>query len=175
MLRPFVYALFNYLISGVSMAPLKHFFTATVLAFSFVIASAAFAGAPENLASAETFLSANTKKPGVKTTASGLQYQVLRATKGKTPLATNTVRVHYKGYLKNGKVFDQSYGGNPAEFPLDRVIKGWTEGVALMPVGSKYRFWIHPKMGYGETGTPGGPIGPNTLLIFDVELLAIIK
>ncbi len=132
------------------------------------------AGPAENLASAEAFLAANAKKPGIVTTASGLQYQVLRAAKGPKALAANTVRVHYRGYFKNGKVFDQSYGKAPAEFPLNRVIPAWTEGVALMPVGSKFRFWVPPKLGYGAEGTPGGPIAPNTLLIFDVELLAIV-
>jgi FKBP-type peptidyl-prolyl cis-trans isomerase FkpA len=135
--------------------------------------SPAYAGPKENLASAEVFLAANAKKPKIIKTASGLQYLVLRATKGKKPVAANTVRVHYKGYFKNGKVFDQSYGGDPIEFPLTGVIPGWTEGVALMTVGSKYRFWIHPKLGYGEAGTPGGPIAPNSLLVFDIELLGI--
>ncbi len=133
----------------------------------------AIAGPKENLASAEAFLAANAKKPKILKTASGLQYMALRVGKGKKPVAANTVRVHYKGYFKNGKVFDQSYGGDPIEFPLTGVIPGWTEGVALMTVGSKYRFWIHPKLGYGAAGTAGGPIAPNSLLVFDIELLGI--
>ncbi len=139
---------------------------------SFGLAAPVLADPAANLISADAFLAANAKKPKIITTKSGLQYQVLRPAKGAKPNAANTVRVHYKGYFKNGKVFDQSYGGQPAEFPLGAVIPGWTEGVALMPVGSKYRFWIHPRLAYGPDDK--GPIPGNSMLIFDVELLAII-
>jgi FKBP-type peptidyl-prolyl cis-trans isomerase FkpA len=146
---------------------------ATLTASLLMTNTPALADAKTNLASAEAFLAANTKKPKVVTTKSGLQYLVLRAGKGKKPTAASSVRVHYKGYFKNGKVFDQSYGGDPIEFPLGGVIPGWTEGVAYMPTGSKYRFWLHPRLGYGASDS--GPIPGNSMLIFDVELLAITK
>lgn len=141
------------------------------LGLGFGAVAPALADPVANLVSAEAFLAANAKKPKIITTQSGLQYQVLRPAKGPKPSAANSVRVHYKGYFKNGKVFDQSYGGAPLEFPLSGVIAGWTEGVALMPVGSKYRFWIHPRLAYGPNDK--GPIPGNSMLIFDVELLAI--
>lgn len=120
------------------------------------------------------FLAANKDKPGVKTTESGLQYQVVRAGNGAQPAATDTVRVHYKGTLLDGTVFDSSYDrGQPAEFGLNQVIPGWSEGVALMPVGSKYTFWIPSGLGYGDAGM--GPIPPNAMLTFEVELMEIVK
>ena len=107
------------------------------------------------------------------TTASGLQYEVLTEGTGPKPKATDTVTVHYKGTLTNGKVFDSSYDrGEPISFPLDRVIKGWTEGLQLMSVGSKYRLTIPSQLGYGAAGA-GGVIPPNATLIFEVELLKI--
>ncbi|ALN91670.1 FKBP-type peptidyl-prolyl cis-trans isomerase [Lysobacter gummosus] len=122
------------------------------------------------------FLADNGKKAGVVTTASGLQYQILTEGKGVKPKVTDTVRVHYKGTLLDGKTFDSSYDRNePAVFPLGAVVPGWQEGIALMPVGSKFKLWIPSKLGYGEQGTPGGPIGPNATLVFDVELLDIVK
>jgi len=134
------------------------------------------AKAKANLTEGETFLAANAKKPGIQTTASGLQYQVLSEGKGAKPKATDTVRVHYKGTLLDGKTFDSSIDrGEPVVFPLNQVVPGWQEGIALMPVGSKYKFWIPSKLGYGEKGTPGGPIGPNQTLVFEVELLDIVK
>lgn len=134
------------------------------------------AAAKKNLTEGQTFLAANGKKPEVKTTASGLQYQVITEGKGAKPVATDNVRVHYKGTLLNGTEFDSSYTrGEPAEFMLQQVVPGWQEGIALMPVGSKYKFWIPSKLGYGEQGTPGGPIGPNATLVFEVELLDIAK
>ena len=134
------------------------------------------AKAKTNLAEGEAFLAANTKKPEVKTTQSGLQYQVLSEGKGAKPKASDTVRVHYAGTLLDGKTFDSSIErGEPVEFPLDQVVPGWQEGIQLMAVGSKYKFWIPSKLGYGEQGTPGGPIGPNAVLVFEVELLDIVK
>ena len=112
----------------------------------------------------------------VKTTASGLQYLSLTEGTGPKPKATDVVRVHYKGALLDGKTFDSSYDrGQPVVFPLDQVVPGWQEGLHLMPVGSKYKLWIPGNLGYGEKGTPGGPIGPNAMLVFDVELIDIVK
>lgn len=131
--------------------------------------------AERNRAEGEAFLAANRGEPGVITTASGLQYKVLREGGGPRPLPTGRVRVHYHGTLLDGTVFDSSVDRNqPAEFGLREVIPGWTEGVALMPVGAKYRFWIPGALGYGTSGTPGGPIGPNATLVFDVELLDVL-
>ncbi len=130
--------------------------------------------AQNNAAEGEKFLAANAKKPGVQTTASGLQYQVLSPGTGPKPKATDTVRVNYRGTLLDGTEFDASaQHGGPATIPLSQVVPGWQEGIALMPVGSKYRLWIPSKLGYGETGTPGGPIPPNATLVFEVELLGI--
>jgi len=130
----------------------------------------AIVGASEGAA----FLAQNARKPGVKTTASGLQYEVITAGKGAKPRATDTVRVHYEGKLVNGTVFDSSrQRGEPIEFPLNRVIPGWTEGLQLMPVGSRYKLTIPASIGYGEEGA--GPIPPNAVLVFDVELLDIVK
>ncbi len=129
-----------------------------------------------NLENAEKFLADNSKKDGVTTTQSGLQYEVIRegAADGKSPEATDTVEVHYQGTLLNGTEFDSSYArGESIEFPLNRVIAGWTEGVQLMSEGDKYRFFIHPDLGYGAGGTPGGPIGPNEALVFEVELISV--
>ena len=122
------------------------------------------------------FLSKNKTQPGVITTASGLQYTVLRPGNGARPTPTSKVRVNYEGKLLDGTVFDSSYQrGQPAEFGLNQVIAGWTEGVALMPVGSKYRFWIPSNLAYGASGTQGGPIGPDATLTFDVELMGILQ
>ena len=130
--------------------------------------------AKQNAEKGKTFLAANAKKPGVTTTASGLQYQVITAGDGPKPKPTDTVRVNYEGKLLDGTVFDGSaQHGGPAEIPLSQVVPGWQEGIALMPVGSKDRFWIPAELGYGETGTPGGPIPPNATLEFEVELLGI--
>lgn len=119
------------------------------------------------------FLADNAKKAGVKTTASGLQYEVIKAGTGAHPKASDVVTVHYKGTLTNGETFDSSYDrGEPISFPLDRVIPGWTEGVQLMTVGSKYKLYIPGNLGYGEQGSPP-KIGPNETLVFEVELLGI--
>lgn len=129
----------------------------------------------KNLAEGEAFLAANKGKPGVRTTESGLQYQVLRAGSGARPSAADTVKVHYRGTLLDGKEFDSSYArGEPATFPLAGVIPGWTEGVQLMPVGSKYVFWIPSALAYGQNGA-GQDIPPNATLKFEVELLEIVK
>jgi FKBP-type peptidyl-prolyl cis-trans isomerase len=138
------------------------------------MAAKAIAAAQKNLKDGQDFLAANKTKPGVRTTASGLQYQVLRQGSGPLPKSTDTVRVHYKGMLLNGTTFDSSYDrGQPVEFALNQVIPGWGEGVALMPVNSKYEFWIPSNIGYGPNGQP--PIGPNETLHFVVELLAIVN
>ncbi|MFC7301936.1 FKBP-type peptidyl-prolyl cis-trans isomerase [Cognatiluteimonas weifangensis] len=132
--------------------------------------------ARQNAEAGAAFLADNGKKPGVQTTASGLQYQVLSAGDGAKPKPTDSVRVNYKGSLLDGTVFDDSTRhGGPATIPLQQVVPGWQEGIALMPVGSKYRFWIPAALGYGEQGTPGGPIPPNATLVFEVELLDIAK
>ncbi len=129
--------------------------------------------ASENSEKGKAYLAENAKKDGVKVTASGLQYEVIKEGTGKKPAATDTVSVHYEGTLINGQVFDSSIRrGQPVEFPLNRVIPGWTEGVQLMSVGSKYRFVIPSNLAYGEHGA-GGAIGPNETLIFEVELLDI--
>lgn len=130
-----------------------------------------------NLSAARKFLDENGRKAGVKTTASGLQYQILAEgpAGGRSPSDANKVSVHYEGRLVDGTVFDSSYErGEPIEFPLANVIPGWTEGVQLMSEGDKFRFYIPPGLAYGEAGTPGGPIGPNEALIFDVELLKVV-
>ncbi len=132
--------------------------------------------AKDNKEAGAKFLAENGKKPGVVTTASGLQYQVVTEGKGPKPKSSDVVRVNYKGTLLDGKTFDSTYDRNePAMFQLEQVVPGWKEGIALMPVGSKYRFWIPSELGYGEQGTPGGPIGPNATLVFEVELLDIVK
>jgi FKBP-type peptidyl-prolyl cis-trans isomerase len=120
------------------------------------------------------FLETNKSKPGVKTTASGLQYKVLKEGTGPSPKATDTVSVNYKGTLVDGTEFDSSYKrGEPTEFPVNRVIPGWTEGLQLMKVGSKYEFFIPAKLAYGDRPPAGSKIGPGATLIFEVELLAI--
>lgn len=121
----------------------------------------------------EDFLEQNKKRDGVVTTPSGLQYEVLQQGTGDKPSATDNVKCHYHGTLINGTVFDSSVQrGQPATFPLNMVIKGWTEALQLMPVGSKYRLFLHPSLAYGERQA-GATIAPNSTLIFDVELLGI--
>jgi len=127
----------------------------------------------ESSKAGEQYLVDNGKKKGVTTTASGLQYEVLKAADGPKPAATDTVKVHYKGTLTNGEEFDSSIArGEPATFPLNGVIPGWTEGVQLMNKGSKFKFVIPGKLAYGEQGSPP-KIGPNETLVFEVELLDI--
>jgi len=120
------------------------------------------------------FLEENKQKPGVKTTASGLQYKVLKEGTGRSPSATDKVEVHYRGTFINGKEFDSSYKRNESiTFPLNGVIKGWTEGVQLMKEGAEYEFYIPPELGYGSSGTPGS-IPPDSVLIFKVELIKVL-
>ena len=127
---------------------------------------------PANNAAGDAFLAENAEKPGVTALDSGLQYEVLEQGDGASPLAADEVTVHYHGTLIDGTVFDSSVDrGTPATFPLNRVIAGWTEGVQLMKVGSKYRFFIPAELAYGPRRQ--GAIGPNSTLIFEVELLAI--
>jgi FKBP-type peptidyl-prolyl cis-trans isomerase len=122
----------------------------------------------------EKFLADNKKNPNVKLTASGLQYEVITQGTGMRPIATDTVTVNYKGTLTNGNEFDNSYKrGQPASFSLDHVIKGWTEGLQLMPVGSKYKFYIPYQLGYGLNDMQAIPAG--SVLIFEVELLDVKK
>jgi len=129
--------------------------------------------ADKNLADGEKFLAENKKKEGVKTTASGLQYKVLKEGTGPSPKETDTVVTNYKGTLLDGTEFDSSYKRNePATFPVNRVIKGWTEALQLMKVGSKYQLFIPSSLAYAERGA-GREIGPNSTLIFEVELLSI--
>lgn len=127
----------------------------------------------KNKMEGESFLTKNKARQGVKTTASGLQYEVLTEGTGAQPKATDTVTVNYKGTLMDGTEFDSSYErGQPATFVLNQVIPGWTEGVQLMKVGSKYKFYIPSALGYGDRGA-GGVIGPNAPLVFEVELISI--
>ncbi|MEP6908426.1 MAG: FKBP-type peptidyl-prolyl cis-trans isomerase [Pseudoxanthomonas sp.] len=130
----------------------------------------------KNIEMENSFFAANGKKPGVVTTASGLQYQVITQGKGAKPTTENRVSVHYVGTLLDGTEFDSSYKRNePAQFVLGSVVPGWAEALQLMPLGSKYKLWIPAKLGYGEAGVPGGPIPPNSTLVFEIELLGIDK
>jgi FKBP-type peptidyl-prolyl cis-trans isomerase len=128
----------------------------------------------KNQKSADEFLAKNKTKAGVKTTASGLQYEVVKEGTGATPKPTDKVTVHYTGTLLDGTKFDSSVDrGQPATFGVNQVISGWTEGLQLMKVGGKYRLYVPPALAYGPQGAGGGEIGPNSLLIFDVELIGI--
>jgi len=128
--------------------------------------------ADKNQKEGDAFLAKNKDKPGVKVTASGLQYEVVKQGDGPKPKATDTVKVDYTGTKIDGTKFDSSVDrGQPATFPLNQVVPGWTEGLQLMPVGSEYKFYVPAKLAYGERGP--GPIGPNATLIFDVKLISI--
>ncbi len=130
--------------------------------------------AEENIAKGKAYLEENGKREGVVTTTSGLQYEVLAEGTGKSPKATDKVRCHYEGRLTDGTIFDSSYQrGEPADFGLNQVISGWTEGVQLMKEGAKYRFHIPYLLGYGERGA-GASIPPYATLVFDVELIKVL-
>lgn len=151
---------------------------ATLDSFKQKLAADAYAKAQkeaeENKQKSAAFLAENAKKPGVKVTPSGLQYEVLQEGKGAKPKPSDTVKVNYEGKLIDGSVFDSSYQrGEPANFRLDQIIPGWTEALQKMPVGSKYRIVLPPDLAYGEQGA--GPIPANSTLIFEVELLDIEK
>ena len=136
-------------------------------------AAATKEAADKNTKEGEKFLAENKAKPGVKTTASGLQYKVEKEGSGTPPKETDTAVVNYRGTLIDGTEFDSSYKrGEPATFPVNRVIKGWTEALQLMKPGAKYHLYIPSNLAYGPGGT-GGDIGPNATLIFEVELLSV--
>jgi len=125
-----------------------------------------------NLKASNEFMAENAKKQGVTTTASGLQYEAVLDGAGDSPLLASNATVHYTGTLVDGKVFDSSVQrGQPATFPVNRVIAGWTEALQLMKPGAKWKLYIPPHLGYGERGA-GGDIGPNVVLIFEVELIS---
>lgn len=129
----------------------------------------------KNATEGKKFLEENKKKDGVKTTASGLEYKVIKDGTGPSPKATDTVKVNYRGTTIDGTEFDSSYKrGEPATFPVNRVIKGWTEALQLMKVGSKYQLVVPAELAYGERGA-GSDIGPDATLLFDVELLGIVQ
>lgn len=129
----------------------------------------------ENLKAGEAFLLENGKRAEVKTTPTGLQYEVLVEGDGPMPSATDQVEVHYTGKLLDGTVFDSSVDrGMPATFGVNQVIPGWVEALQMMKAGSKWRLFIPSNLAYGPTGTPGGPIGPNSTLLFDVELIKVL-
>jgi FKBP-type peptidyl-prolyl cis-trans isomerase FklB len=130
--------------------------------------------AASNKVEGERYLAANKNKPGVTTLPSGLQYKVLKQGSGPKPKANDTVTVHYEGKLIDGTVFDSSLKrGQPIAFPVSGVIAGWTEALQLMPVGSTWQLFIPSKLAYGESPRPGGPIGPNAVLTFEVQLIKI--
>ena len=140
-------------------------------------AAIAYKGTARQVAMAEPavdFLARNAKKSGVVSTASGLQYEVLEQGAGPKPQPTDMVVVKYEGKLANGETFDASANhGGPATLPVGGLIPGWVEGLQLMSPGAKYRFWVPPQLGYGESGAGNGVIPPDSLLIFDVKLLAV--
>lgn len=129
--------------------------------------------AEKNHKLAAEFLAKNAKAEGVQTTPSGLQYKVLKQGNGPTPTLQDRVRCHYRGTLLDGTEFDSSYGGEPAEFGVNEVIPGWTEALQKMKVGDKWQLFVPSDLAYGATPPPGAPIEPNSLLVFEVELLGI--
>jgi FKBP-type peptidyl-prolyl cis-trans isomerase len=152
---------------------LKPLAVALAAAFSITLTSTTVMSQTSNLEAGQAFLKQNATQPGVKTTASGLQYLVLTEGHGKSPKATDTVLVHYKGNLLDGTEFDSSYKRNePISFPLNGVIPGWTEGVQLMKEGGKVRLFIPSNLAYGSRGA-GGVIPPDSTLVFDIELLKV--
>jgi len=149
--------------------------TAALLAAAFAtLAAAPPAFAQAASAPANDVAAKSAKEPGAVVTASGLVYRSLKDGSGPSPKASDVVKVHYRGTFPDGKEFDSSYSRNaPTEFPLDRVIKCWTEGVQRMKVGGKAKLTCPAAIAYGARGTPGGPIPPNATLLFEVELLAV--
>ncbi len=131
--------------------------------------------AEKNLIEGRDFLNKNGQRDGVITTASGLQYEIIKEGSGPKPIVSDHVKVHYHGTLLDGTVFDSSLEDEPVTFEVGRVIKGWQEALQLMPVGSKWTIWVPGELGYGVRPMPGGKIGPNDLLIFEVELFDIVK
>jgi FKBP-type peptidyl-prolyl cis-trans isomerase len=127
--------------------------------------------AGDNVKQGQAFLAQNKQQPGVQSTASGLQYKVLQQGNGPTPTANDVVKCHYRGTFLDGTEFDSSYGGEPAEFPVNGVIPGWTEALQLMKVGDKWQLFVPSDLAYGPEGRPG--IEPNKLLVFEVELLGV--
>ena len=123
----------------------------------------------------EEFLRENKEKEGIVTLPSGLQYEILKEGSGVKPKAEDIVRVHYKGTLIDGTEFESSYGGDPAEFPVNRVIQGWVEALQLMPVGSTWKLFIPQELAYADSPRPGGKIEPFMALVFEVELLDIVE
>ena len=147
----------------------------TIILASTLFSMANAKTAEENQAEGIAFLVINAKKDGIVTTESGLQYQIINEGEGASPSATDKVTVHYQGTTLDGTEFDSSYKrGQPATFPLNRVIAGWTEGLQLMKEGAKYQFFIPPGLAYGKRGA-GRVIAPNSTLIFDVELLKVVN
>ena len=152
---------------------MKHPFLSTVVAAAAFLFVPTVGHAQMGREKGEAFLDENAKKEGVKVIPSGLQYRVLKEGTGKKPAKAESVVVHYKGTLVDGREFDSSHKrGQPAEFRVDGVIKGWTEALQLMPEGSKWMLYIPWRLAYGEKGR-GGLIGPHETLIFEVELLGI--
>ncbi|MCD6567015.1 MAG: FKBP-type peptidyl-prolyl cis-trans isomerase [Bacteroidales bacterium] len=129
----------------------------------------------KNKIAGEEFLRENKEKEGIVTLPSGLQYEILKEGSGVIPKAEDIVRVHYKGTLIDGTEFESSYGGDPAEFPVNRVIPGWVEALQLMHVGSKWKLFIPQELAYADSPRPGGMIEPFMALIFEVELLDIVE
>ncbi len=158
---------------GLTEEQLKEQFTSLQEQYRDAASKKQEADAQENVAKGAAFMAENAKKEGVVQTESGLQYRVITAAEGPKPAATDTVKVHYKGTLIDGEEFDSSYSRNqPATFPLNGVIKGWTEGVQLMSVGSKYEFVIPAELAYGDRASARIPA--NSTLVFEVELLEIV-
>lgn len=144
--------------------------------FQQVMAESRKADAAENRKAGEEFLAENESREGVEVTESGLQYEVLEEGDGPKPDSGDVVEVHYRGTTVDGEVFDESYSrGEPATFPVGQVIPGWTEGLQLMSVGSKYKFFIPADLAYGQRAPRGASFGPNSTLIFEVELLDIVE
>ena len=155
--------------------PIKSLLTASAVALTLTLNTSIIMAqdASSNLAQGQAFLKENATKPGVHTTPSGLQYKVITEGHGKSPKATDTVLVHYRGTTIDGTEFDSSYKRNePISFPLSGVIPGWTEGVQLMKEGGKVQLFIPSNLAYGSRGA-GGVIAPDSTLVFDIELLKV--